>query len=319
MRWKLIVGMMILALLAVGGCTQPTDRAAGPGSGKPQVLVTNYPLEYFARRVAGEAVDLHFPMEADGDPAFWQPDPATIGRYQAADLILINGATYEKWIASATLPESKIVSTSIGFRDDWIKIEAAVTHSHGPEGEHSHAGTAFTTWIDFQLAQRQADAILAAVQMLLADNVDAFEQNHAQLVADLKALDQQMSEIAGRIGDQPLVASHPVYDYLARRYKLNVQSVHWEPDVVPTDEQVAELKAVLDKHAAKVMIWEGTPAAESVAKLNEMGIASLVFDPCGNTPDSGDWLTVMRQNLDNMSAWIDAQKAADGAGAGSEH
>jgi zinc transport system substrate-binding protein len=45
------------------------------------------------------------------------------------------------------------------------------------------------------------------------------------------------------------------------------------------------------------MIWEGEPAAESVRRLEEIGLGSLVFDPCATTPADGDFLSVMRANV----------------------
>jgi zinc transport system substrate-binding protein len=48
------------------------------------------------------------------------------------------------------------------------------------------------------------------------------------------------------------------------------------------------------------MIWEGEPMQKSVDKLKESGINSLVFDPCGNRPAKGDFLTVMQDNIENL-------------------
>ena len=61
-----------------------------------------------------------------------------------------------------------------------------------------------------------------------------------------------------------------------------------------------ELKAILAKHPAKWMIWEGEPAKESVAKLDAIGVKSVVFDPCGNVPDAGDLLSVMKANVEAL-------------------
>jgi len=96
------------------------------------------------------------------------------------------------------------------------------------------------------------------------------------------------------------VVSHPVYDYFARRYGLNIRSVHWEPDDILTNEQMMELNSILKEHPAKWMIWEGEPVQASVDKLKTLGIDSLVFDPCGNVPKQGDFLTIMRQNVENL-------------------
>ena len=45
-----------------------------------------------------------FPATADVGPAFWAPEVETIAAFQAADLILLNGATYAKWLKTASLP-----------------------------------------------------------------------------------------------------------------------------------------------------------------------------------------------------------------------
>ena len=267
---------------------------------KPTVYVVNYPLQYFTERIGEEHVQVVFPAPADEDPAFWKPDANTIAAFQAADLIVINGATYAKWLTTASLPKAKIVNTSEGFQADYIEIKDMVTHSHGPSGEHSHAGTAFTTWLDFRQAAQQAQAIMAALSRLLPEQKSAFEQRYAKLEQDLLALDQHLDAIVAKQRTQPLVASHPVYQYLARRYGLNIQSVLWEPEVMPDAEQWQVLESMLNTHVAKWMLWEGEPLPASVGKLQTLRVKSLVFDPCGNTPEQGDFLSVMKQNVANL-------------------
>jgi zinc transport system substrate-binding protein len=278
----------------------PLVLAAASAFAKPVVQTSNYPLAYFVQRIAGDQIDVQLLAPADGDPAFWEPSDAEIAKLQAADKILLNGATYEKWLDHVTLPDSLLVNTSEGFASQYIEIKDAATHSHGKKGEHSHAGTAFTTWIDFAQARQQAEAILPSLVRLLPVAQADFATNAQGLFADLDKLDRELSAAAKAIGTQPLVASHPVYHYLARRYGLNIDSVLWEPDVVPDDKALESLSAVLAKHPAKWMIWEGEPAKESVVKLEALGVRSVVFDPCGNRPEQGDWLRVMQDNLGSL-------------------
>jgi zinc transport system substrate-binding protein len=91
-----------------------------------------------------------------------------------------------------------------------------------------------------------------------------------------------------------------VYDYFAHRYGLNIRSVHWEPDEILTNEQMMELNSILKEHPAKWMIWEGNPMKQSAERLKAIGVDSLVFNPCGNIPDQGNFLSVMRQNVENL-------------------
>ena len=264
---------------------------------QPTVYVVNYPLQYFAERIGAEQVHVVFPAPADEDPAFWKPDVETIAAFQAADLILINGAAYAKWLKTASLPKSKMIDTSRRFKADYIEIQDTGTHSHGPTGEHSHAGTAFTTWLDFRQAARQAEAVTEGLSRLLPEHKDTFERRYAELEQDLLALDERLDTIAARQRTQPLLASHPVYQYLAKRYGLNLQSVLWEPEVMPDDEEWQRLQSILQGHAAAWMLWEGDPLPTSADKLQALGVKSLVFDPCGNTPQQGDFLSVMQQNV----------------------
>lgn len=273
---------------------------AGAKDGKVTVSVANYPLQYFAQRIGGDAVTVKFPAPGDEDPAFWQPDDAAVAQYQEADVILMNGATYSKWAEKVTLPASKVVDTAKPFEKQFIEIPASATHSHGPGGEHSHSGTAFTTWIDFQQAIQQAEAVAKALKAAQPDAAASMDANLQALKKELAELDTRLVAVGKRIAGAPLVASHPVYHYFARRYGLNLKAVLWEPETVPDDKAIEELKGILTNHSAKWMIWEGEPAKKSVAKLEALGLKSVVFDPCGNVPDEGDFLTVMKTNVESM-------------------
>ena len=278
----------------------PPTAESGERSDKLKVAVVNYPLKYFAERIAGDYAEVTFPIPTGVDPAVWAPEPQGVLAFQSVDVILLNGATYSKWLDKVTLPRRKLVNTSQSFKDQYIPVKNLTTHSHGPEGAHAHAGMAFTTWIDFQLAIRQAEAVHAALERLVPEQKKQFETNFSRLKNDMLALDRRIEEVVTSKRAQPLVASHPVYDYFAKRYGLNIQSVFWEPDDMPSVEQWAELNSILRNHPAKWMIWEGEPNPDSVDKLKSMGVKSLVFDPSGNVPDQGDFLTVMKRNVENL-------------------
>lgn len=118
--WKLAPIGFAVALFA-SGCGSP-DPAGAPASngdeaGKLSVHVVNYPLYYFAERIGGVRVHVEFPAPADIDPAFWSPDADTVAGFQAADLILLNGAGYAKWAGRAICRR----------RDWWIHPRASAT------------------------------------------------------------------------------------------------------------------------------------------------------------------------------------------------
>jgi len=291
------------SLVLMSGCASPQGESQSvpeARDGELRVHVVNYPLHYFAERIGGDDVEVVLPAPAGEDPAFWVPSPEAVLAFQQADLILLNGAGYAKWVDRVTLPTSKLVDTSAGFQDRLIRVEEAVTHSHGPEGDHSHGETAFTTWLDPTLAVEQARAIGRAISRERADLAAGSDERTAAVEEDWAALDAALAEVFSDRQDVPLLGSHPVYQYLARRYSLNLESVHLEPDEYPDDEAWGELETLLARHTAPWMLWEGEPMPEIRARLAELGVGSVVFDPCGNRPDEGDLLSVMQTNVDNV-------------------
>lgn len=293
MQPRLTSWSLALALALAPACS---ERKIEPAPArKPVVYTTNYPLAYFAQRIAGEAADVRFPGPPGIDPAYWEPEPSVIEAYQQADLVLLNGAGYEKWVERATLVASRLVNTSAAFEADYIPLKDAITHSHGPEGQHTHAGFAFTTWLDPHLAQRQAEAIREALARLMPERAAEFEHNLRALAADLAGLDRELRRITA--GRRPLLASHPVYQYLERRYGLDLVSFHWEPDQMPAAGEWRRLERLLKRRPARLMLWEAEPLDEISKRLAAHGVKVVVFDVCANRPARGDYLALMRENL----------------------
>lgn len=265
------------------------------------VVSVNYPLHYFATRIGGDLVDASFPVPADIDPAFWKPSGDQVAQFQAADVIVLNGAGYAKWASLAALPRRKLVVTSDSFDDRLIETEGA-SHQHGPTGEHSHGALAFTTWLDPVQAISQADTIRAALMRRLPERQTEIDANFGRLEADLIALDRALGQAFASLADTLLLASHPVYQYLGRRYGLDIVSFLWEPEVVPDDEQWRALAATAKSRGARVMIWEGEPAVETRRRLEALGIDIIVFAPAMNVSDEGDFLSIMRANSESVRA-----------------
>jgi len=298
--------LVLLAGLAAGCGTEergPNRPGGTSETTRPlSVYTVNHPLAAMADRIGGADVEVTFPAPPGEDPAYWSPPPETVVAYQGADLILLNGAGYAKWIAQASLPASKLVDTGAAYAEQLIPLEETVTHTHGPEGEHAHGGAAFTTWLDPTLALQQARAIAAAFEKARPERAAGFQERLVALEEELTALDARLDAIAKAMGDTPLVFSHPVYQYLERRYGLNGHTVHWEPDEEPIGREWRKLERLLPEHPARWMLWEGEPLPAVKARLQELGITSIVFDPCAGLPAEGDLLSEMNRNVERLEA-----------------
>jgi zinc transport system substrate-binding protein len=294
---------MFMVAVLMSACGPGDSKPAVSDSGRPRVFTANYPLHWMAAGIAGDRIELLAPWVGEGDPAYWEPDASAIAEVQSCSLILLNGATYEQWRGGVTLPESRLVLTASGFSDRWIEVEDAVVHSHGPEGDHSHAGTAFTTWLDLSLAREQLAAVHKALAGILPEDTEALKTAYEQMDARLASLDEQLSETAAGLRDKPLLGSHPVYQYLAGGYDLDIVELHWEPGSDPGESEWTHLAGDLENRKAVAMLWEGKPSDSNVAKLKELGVKSVVFSPCGDKPGSdSDFLSVMESNIKNLAS-----------------
>jgi zinc transport system substrate-binding protein len=275
-------------------------------TGKLTAYTVNYPLRYFAERIGGDRVDVHFPAPKDIDPAFWSPNAETIAAYQKAELIILNGANYAKWVSKVALPRLQSVDSSAAFADQLITEKDVVTHSHGPRGDHSHSGTAFTTWLDFNQAAQQAEEILKALQRKRPEDSEFFAQNFNKLKQDLQSLDTEMLSLSGKATDRQFIASHPVYQYLTRRYRLNLAAMTWEPDEFPSQEQWQQFSRTLQKNSARWMLWEDKPLEKTEQTLLELGVTVVLFAPSMNVPEDGDFLAIMQQNVENLKGALES-------------
>ena len=296
---------LLVLCLALVSCREGASPADSGQSGTKSVLTTFYPTTYFAQRIAGDLVEVGCPLPQGADPIFWMPDAGAMQQYQAADLVIINGATFEQWVNKVTLPSSRVVDTAKGLgeglvNEGLVKYEQATTHRHGPEGEHTHEGIDGHTWVDPLNALAQAEVIAEALTKRWPEHAASFSEGLDSLAVDLRALDGRFRAFADAWGKRVLLASHPAYNYLAKRYGLVITNLELDPEAV--DEM--DFREV-EIHQVSVMLWESEPKKEIAARMAAMGLRNVLVTPGEGFPESGeDYLSLMRANLDRLEALL---------------
>ena len=276
--------------------------AATQTTSVPAVYTVNYPLQYFAERIAGELAEVIFPIPVGEDPAYWTPDEATLLQYQQADLILINGANYAHWLTTISLPINRLVNTSQDVKDHYIYSTDIVTHTHGPGDEHSHNNLAANVWLDMMIAKEQAGSIASAFIKLMPEHKESLQQNLQLLLTDLNGLDIALQNLGKSFAEIPILASHPVYQYLSRRYFSNMQILYWEPDQIPELGEWQNMEVILKQYPAKWMLWEAPPLNETTESLLKMGVKPVVFYTLSNRPLNGDFMSIMNENIKRLKS-----------------
>lgn len=322
--------LLVLSVLVPSALEPSAQQPSAADGERPTVYTTFYPTTWMTQRIAGDLVEVVCPVPEDADPIFWKPTREDIAAYQGADLIVINGAEFEKWVEAADLPLRTVVRTARGFKDRWIKFDEGVTHSHGPEGDHTHEGTDGHTWLDPVLAKQQAKAILGKLKRLLPDHVGALHERGYRLAADLDKLHAQLVALGTPAEGEALVASHPAYNYLARRLGWAVVNLDFDPEEMPSEEAFADARHLLEHEGFRyrVMLWEGAPT-DAIAKATEenLGVKSIEFSPCEMLSADArhkavDYMSVMQANIARLAPFLtppreDDASDSDSGGSGS--
>jgi zinc transport system substrate-binding protein len=298
-----IAPLLFVAIATLAGGCDSTETPSPLPDAVPDLRLSmyavNYPLAYFARRIGGDAVRVVLPVPPGVDPARWQPGPEDIVAIRQADLVLLNGAGYAAWINAADLPNNRLVDTSRGFRDRLIRLDDVNT-SPGSEDVHSPGEMATYTWLDPLLAIEQARAILDALLTYRPAMENEFRSHLSLLERDLQTLDADLANAFGKVSDQGVLFSRPVYQYLERRFVPGARSLNWEPGRVPDAAALAELRALLVEYPATIMIWDSEPFAITVELLETEGLRSIAFETGANRPVTGNYLDLMHWNLANV-------------------
>ena len=294
-------------LLAVlGACSggPETSENAEVLTGPLQVRTTCFPVDWLVQRIGGSKVERVNILPPGEDPPFWMPSGETIAELGDADLIVINGAEFERWTLTAALPVSKLVDSAEGL--DLIHIEGA-THSHGVRGEHSHSGTDPHTWSDPRTYLAQAQNVHAALVEADPANQPYYDESLESLKADLEELDREYTRVLAPARGRHLAANHPAYGYLARRYGLDIHSFDFDPGEKPSPEQLKEFMDWAPDGEALVLLWEAPPTPEVVAAFPSQ-VDHVVLDPLERPVGDGayDYLIQAQSNLEILEELFDS-------------
>jgi zinc transport system substrate-binding protein len=282
--------------------TAPSTEVAAE---EEQLLVcaVNYPLQYFAERIAAELADVALPAPQGIDPAAWKPNRGerTLIRGQC-ELMLINGAGYAGWVTTAGLPNERVVDTTADIADRLMRFE----------GNSQHPGRfAGVTWLDPTIAIAQARSVAQALTRARPSHANAIKRRHALLEADLRKLDARLTAATQPLRSQLLIFASSRYAYLARRYSLNSRSINWQPQTLPDTDAWESLAQMGAPGEVKAVIWESAPSNDVATELESRGLRWAVFSTAANRPDTGDFLFAMNANAEALEAlWHDLDGSA---------
>lgn len=199
--------------LTAGGCnlTNPNADSASTDDA-PEVVATSTILADLTEQIGESEIQLTSILEPGADPHVYEPVPADTVALERADLILYNGYNLEpgliRLMNSAGVDAEKV---AVGEVASPLKAEGQST----PDPH---------VWGDVQNVILMVDAIRDALIEVSEGDRPLFEQNAADLVAELERLDTWIAEQIATIPpeNRRLITTHDAFQYYARAYSLDV-------------------------------------------------------------------------------------------------
>lgn len=293
---------ILLFMLFLAGCqTQDEEQGAESEAKSNRVVAASYALQYLTERIAGELVTVEFPAADSDDPKNWSPSVAEVVAMQDADLFVINGlgARYAEWLTQVSIDESKLCNSVQNFQlNDYLKVnDYQIVHSHGPQGEHSHAYFVPYCWLDPNLASQQSAAICESLCAVYPEFETEFRSNLKLLETDLGQLEEVTAEF--RLADKkPAICISPYLKIFARSLELGDHHLLYfsAADIKDLDELKANLIREQKEADASVVLTHFKLSPKIQECIDQCGLQAIEIDLLDKP--GVDFIEAMKRNVE---------------------
>lgn len=312
-----------LCLLSLFGCfspqpTSPVGRAWAEDQQSSEVLALAYPLQFIAQRLAGSTLEVHLILPTGESASHWAPGRDEILRCQQAALVVANGrgARLAGWLDHVSIPESRICESArrgLSLEDFIFIDDAPKVHSHGTQGQHSHASSVAFTWLDPAMSARQAVYIAARLREEFPELETTVQENLKQLEGDLEEMSGIVSGLEEKVAVK-VCSANSNFMFLTRASGLSDKRLDWLdfPDLEQAARDLEESfgeserdNGGPDERGAVLILplnWKNHTSCQRLLEILETrSVRPIWIDTMDRQPETGDYIEVMRQNLQNLN------------------
>ena len=300
-----VVLVAALALSACGGAS------AEPASDRVSAVVGFYPYAFVTERVGGEDVEVTDLTAAGGEPHDLELTPRQVGAVGEADLVVYSAGfqpavdeAVEQQAGDRGLDVLSTVELRDGAEHGHDEEQGHDEQAHDEEGhaEDEHASGDPHVWLDPVRLATIATAVADRLAEVDPDSAAGYRERAGELEDELMALDGELREGLASCERQEVVTSHDAFGYLADAYGLEqVAIAGLSPEDEASPRRLAEVAAQAEAAGVTTIFFEESVSpkvAESLAR--EVGATATVLSPLELAPESGDYLSAMRDNLQRL-------------------
>lgn len=263
-------GLAVLALaLFFTACGRQEEKPAATAERKLNVVTTVAPITSIVENIGGDKIQLAGIIPEGINSHTFEPIPSDSKLLSSADLIIFNGLDLETPTLKLAQANLKPGAAIYSLGDKTIK-EADYIFDFSFPKEQGHPNPHL--WLNPEYAMRYATLVRDELIHLDPKNKTVYEQNAAQFLKKLKALDQAIKEAAQTIppNNRRLLTYHDSWPYFSRRYSFLVIGAVQPSDFAdPSPREVVRLIEQIRKE--KVLAVFGSevfpsPVLEQIAR-----------------------------------------------------
>jgi zinc transport system substrate-binding protein len=283
----------------------------GNKASKVKVVASFYPIYDFVQKIGGDRVEVSSIIPPGVEPHDWEPTIQQRLKAESSDMIVYNGAGFEKWIEEI---DAKFrVDTSEG-------LELLEGSSEG--GDHKTSASGYTDlnenadphiWLDPILAKYQIEKIRDGLIKIDPANTNYYNGTAKKFIAELDSLDAFIRSELSNCDKIDFIAFHNAFTYFSNRYGLNQHSVYEgvspEGDILPQRlHEIIKLSRELniDTIYAEDLI---DPRLVNVIATEIPNGKVLILSPIESIDEEEQkagkgYIDKMRQNIENLKVGL---------------
>ncbi len=291
------------------------------------IYTSFYPIYDFTKQIVGDTANVVNLMPAGSDLHDFEPSAADLVALHQADVLIYQGAGLEPWLENvkATLEQDSVDITFIeaaknipllgfGEEDDHDHEDddhgdddhEDDDHDDDDHAGHNHGSTDPHVWLNPKNAILMLENITNKLSALNPSDKKSYEANLATAKSSLEALDAEFQMKLGESSGKSFIVTHEAFAYLADAYGLTqygITGVGAEQE--PSPDRMVSLVALAREEGIKVIYYEATGSDKIAQTLaSEVGAEVMALNTIESPGDAevGDYLALMRQNLENLVA-----------------
>lgn len=267
----------------------------GLANDKIHILATASMWADMAENIAGDMAEVDRIVPIGGDPHTYEPTPSDAKKVSKADLILINGLTFEGWI-NDLIDNSGTKAKSIKITKEVNPI-ASETYK---DASDPHA------WMNALNGRLYSKAIYDALVKFDPDNTAYYTERYKAYEQKIIDTDTYIKDAIDQIParHRVLITSHDAFKYYGDAYGLTLEAI--QGISTEAEAQLSDMKRVTDainKYQIPAIFIESTinpKMLQQIAKDNDIAIGGELYADSLGEKDSeaGTYIGMLKYNTD---------------------